>query len=260
MRIDFIGNSHLGTIAPELSRHRGGREIAHFISRTYGSVAPSLVAGDDHRALPYIKLEEASPYGATIDLGRSDVVVAVGLNFSLVQMVKLWTHYCPVASGGEYGVTTLTEPLWDAYVDAAFDATHMGRLVAQLTDMGAVEVVVVPQPAPAQWAAHRDGPKFAIYRELTRAEDWDRVRVDFDRQLVRLEQIGVRVFRQPAETLTGSGFTDDRFAMGDPADQSETSFYARGDFYHMNREFARRVSPRLYSWLDRSGHAPSRQD
>ena len=251
MRIDFIGNSHLGTVAPELSRHKGDRDVAHYISRTYGSVTPSLVRGGERRALDYIKLEESLPYGAEIDLDRTDAVVCVGLNWSIVQMVNLWKYFRPVDARGDYAVPALSEPVWDAYVDAAFDSTHMSRLVSELLDLGEERIAVVPQPSPAEWVSSREGVRFAIYGEMTRVGDWTRVLEDFARQLDRLEKRGAHVFRQPAQTLTQVGFTKDRFAMGNVADQSEGSFYARGDFYHMNRDYARETSPDLFDWLDR---------
>lgn len=251
MKIDFVGNSHLGTLAPALTKGGGAHEVSHFISRTYGSSTPSLIGNDGGVPLPYIKLAEPIRYGTTIDLRRSDVVVAVGLNFSLVQMATLWAHFTPVDAQGDYGVPSLSTTMWNAYVDAAFDATFMFRLLTELQRLGAAAVAVLPQPAPAEWVSHRDGGKFELYRQLVLSGDWDRVRKDFDRQLARLEERDLHVFRQPEGTLTELGFTRDEFAMGNASDTGEDSFYSRGDFYHMNRAFAQRVAPHFYEWLER---------
>lgn len=251
MRISFVGNSHLGTIAPALTKNKGKRHVSHFISRTYGTVPALLVSSSAGESpIPHVKLEPESRYGSCIDLDKTDVVVTVGFNFSLVQMVKLWEHFCPVDSVGSYGAPSLNPTLWDAYVDAAFDATLMARTLRELSRMGAKAVAVVPQPAPAQWVSERDEDKFTLYRNLVRSGDWARVRRDFDRQVRRIEDMGAHVFPQPVHTLSRRGFTLSHLAMGDPADTSENSFYTRGDYYHMNREFAGHVATELYRWLD----------
>lgn len=253
MRIDFVGNSHLGTIAPALTKARGDREVAHFISRTYGSVDAVLVGDAGAVALPFIQLEDPPRYGAEIDARRADVVVAVGLNFSLVQMVKLWESFAPVDSIGDYGVPSLSDVVWNAYVDAAFDQIFMTRLVRLLRDADAKQVVVIPQPAPAAWVSSRDGERFALYGRLLASGDWNRVLADFARQVRRLEDAGIRVYPQARTTLTESGFTVDTYAMGDPADSGADSFYSRGDFYHMNRSFATALASDFYDWLGGPG-------
>lgn len=253
MRIDFVGNSHLGTIAPALTKARGDREVAHFISRTYGSVDAVLVGDAGSVELPFIQLEDTPRYGAEIDARRADAVVAVGLNFSLVQMVKLWESFAPVDSIGEYGVPSLSDVVWNAYVDAAFDQIFMTRLLRLLLDAGAQQVIVIPQPAPAAWASQRDGERFALYGQLLASGDWNRVLADFARQVRRLEDAGARVYPQPLATLTDDGFTEDAYAMGDPSDTGADSFYSRGDFYHMNRSFATALASDFYDWLGGSG-------
>ncbi|MBV0894071.1 hypothetical protein [Microbacterium sp. NC79] len=250
MKINFLGNSHLGTIAPALTKAGGAREISHFISRTYGTVDATVVGPQGDATIPWIKLTESTHYGHTIDLGAADVAVAVGFNFSLVQIVKLWESFQPVDAIGDYGVPSLGEHIWDKYVDAALDATFMMRTLKMLKEVGSPHLVVIPQPAPAEWVSTRDGDRFAIYRDLVRNGDWDRVRGMFDRQVRRLEADDVRVFEQPSDTLTEHGFTKDALAMGNPAETAEDSFYARGDFYHMNRTFAGHVAPAFYEWLD----------
>lgn len=252
MRINFVGNSHLGTIAPALSKGRGNRDIAHFISRTYGTVNAIVGTKTGTVDLPYIKLEKSTRYGYTIDLESCDAIVAVGLNFSLVQMVKLWESFKPVCSVGDYDVPSLGDKMWDAYLDAAFDRTFMMRMTHEFIRSGDTPVFVISQSAPAEWVSERDGDRFAIYRSLVANGDWDKVRSDFARQVRRLERNGVRVFQQPRSTLTEHGFTKTEFAMGNPSDDAEGSFYSRGDFYHMNREFANRFAPEFYEWLDES--------
>ncbi len=263
MRIDFVGNSHLGTIAPALTKARGDREVAHFISRTYGSVDAVLVGDSGAVELPFIQLEDPPRYGAEIDVRRADAVVAVGLNFSLVQMVKLWESFAPVDAVGDYGVPSLGDVVWNAYVDATFDEIFLTRLVGLLVDAeaDASRVVVIPQPAPAAWVSSRDGDRFALYGRLVASGDWRRVLADFARQVRRLEDSGVRVFPQPRTTLTEDGFTEDEFAMGHPSDTAADSFYSRGDFYHMNRSFATLLAADFYDWLgaadaSRTGEAP----
>lgn len=260
MRIEFVGNSHLGTIAPALTKARGDRDVAHFISRTYGTVDAVVVSDSGTVELPFIKLEDPPRYGAEIDVRRADAVVAVGLNFSLVQMVKLWQSFAPVDAVGDYGVPSLSDAVWNAYVDAAFDQIFMARLTRLLVDVGAAQVIVIPQPAPAEWVSSRDGEKFALYGRLASSGDWNRVRSDFARQVRRLEDEGVRVFSQPGQTLTADGFTENVYAMGDPSDTGADSFYSRGDFYHMNRSFAAALATGFYDWLGEPGQSPASGD
>lgn len=250
MRIDFIGNSHLGAMAPMLTRNRGEREVAHYISRTYGTTPAAVMGHDGGVELPWIRLEESSRYGHVVDLRRSDLVVLMGLRFSLVQMVSLWKHFHPVDVEADYASPALGPDLWDAYVDAAFDATDMMRVARRLPADRRARTVAVPQPAPARWAGRREGSAYQIYRRLVGTGDWGRVLSDFRRQMDRLEASGIEVFQQPEATLAAPGFTRDELAKGDPQDTREDSFYSRGDFYHMNNDFADLVAPELYAWLD----------
>lgn len=250
MRIDFVGNSHLGTISMALTKLSGDHDVAHFVSRTYGTVDATLVGTEGSATLTYIKLTDPAKFGHTIQLSDCDLVVVVGLNFSLVQVVKLWESFQPVEAIGDYGVPSLSEDLWNAYVDAAFDGTFMLRTLHKLRQLGGPPAAAIPQPAPAEWVSTRQGESFAIYHELLANGDWPRVLSDFERQVRRLEDSGVRVFRQPLSTLAQNGFTENEFAMGDPSDTSEESFYARGDFYHMNNEYAGRVASEFYDWVD----------
>lgn len=250
MKISFIGNSHLGTIAPALSRNRGQVDVEHFISRTYGTVSARLVGTQGHVDLPFIKLKDQTQAGDTLNLPTTDVTVAVGLNFSLIQVAKLWEHFIPVDAQGEYRAPTLSGDLWNAYVDAAFDSTHMTQIVEHLRSLGAGSVIAVPAPAPAEWVTHREGESFALYQALLRNGDWARVVHDFARQVDRLADRGVVVFEQPSSTTNEFGFSLDQFAMGDPSDTSEGSFYSRGDFYHMNGAFGTVFAAEFYEWLD----------
>ncbi|MDO5617805.1 hypothetical protein [Kocuria sp.] len=252
MKIEFIGNSHLGTIAPAITTYQ--REIDHdveyYISRTYGSVPLGVVGDSAGAVLPSIKLESEARFGHVADLRQADVLALVGLRFSAVQMVDLWKHYHPVGAQGSYASPTVGPSIWDAYVDAAFDDTEAVRIIKALPASQRTRVVLIPQPAPAAWVAEVGDPRFRLYHRLVKTGDWDRVRTDYQRQLTRLSEFDVEVYEQPQSTITDQGFTRSELAMGNPADTSESSFYTRGDFYHMNKEFSQRLVPDFFKWIE----------
>lgn len=250
MKIDFLGNSHLGTVAPTLTREKSTHEVTHFISRTYGTVFPIVVDNSGGTPLSWITLEEKATGGHVLDLRQTDVLVIMGLRFSLVQMVDLWRHFHPVEAEGSYASPALSQKLWDAYVDAVFDASDMAQTLRVLPTEHRARVVVVPQPAPAAWVAEDPDPRYRLYKRMVRTGDWERVRADFDRQVSRFTARGAQVFPQPDSTVTGRGFTRSDLAMGNPQDNSENSFYSRGDFYHMNRNYAKLWVQEFYAWID----------
>ena len=251
-KISFVGNSHLGTISARLSRHHseyGFDNVEHFVSRTYGAQPMGLVGRSSATIVREILLEDAGRYGTTLDTRNSSAVVAVGLRFSLVQLVDLWRHFQPDGAAADRGTPWLSPGMWQAYVDSAFDDTHLWRIVRALREAGVEKLHVVPQPHPAAWVTERSGEKFDIYRDLWATGDWEFVLTDWDRQVARLEGAGVEVFRQPEATLESPGRTRPSLSKGDPADPAEGSFYERGDFYHMNAAYAEAVVPEIYQWL-----------
>lgn len=250
MKIDFIGNSHLGTIAPTITacHQEFGHEVRYFIARTYGTVPAGVLGDDGGVVLPNIKLEADARFGHVADLRDIDMLALVGLRFSLVQMVDLWKHFHPVDVQGSYASPAVGPTIWEAYVDAAFDATEAARTLDNLPASHRTRTVLIPQPAPAAWVAEVDDPRFRLYRRLVRSGDWERVRTDFARQIERIAARGVTVYSQAAATATPHGFTRSDLAMGNPSDTSEKSFFTRGDFYHMNSEFARTLVPDFLGW------------
>lgn len=236
MRICLVGNSHLGPIAAAASRDRGS-DTGHFISRTYGKV-PLKIFGKNHAAvIPEIRIEDKPHVPASINVDDWDAFVVVGCGFSVVRLVEKWTAYQPEALSVELGQYLVPDELYSAYENDIMDSSQAFRIIRQFNEVTDKPVYIVPAPLPAEWAMEREGQRFVPFRKFSDDASRDYLMRRMDFQLARMVENGVTPISQPESTRTGSLWTKTEFCLGQPGDTSEESFYARGDFYHMNKSF-----------------------
>lgn len=240
MKVCFIGNSHLGPIAAvshTVAAEEPGTKIASFISRTYGTVPLKVIAEADAEVFPFVKIDVRTGADSVLSLDDWDAIVVVGFGFSLIRLVERWGHFQPDSLAADLGGHYLVQEFANDSDDECMDTTQAVRLIRRLREMTVKPIYLVPAPLPAEWAAERDGQSFEPFRKLREAGDEKRSLSAFDRQLRRLPGRRIKPVRQPASLTTGGMWTPSEFCLGRPEDNEEGSFYARGDFYHMNKEF-----------------------
>jgi hypothetical protein len=249
MRVCMIGNSHLGPIAKASARRMRevpGLRIGHFIDRTYGSVPLKLVGTSSAEVVGSIKIEDKPAVPSIVDIAEWDSFVVVGLGFSLIRLVEKWADFQPDALPPILGDHLLVPELAEGYDDAVMDSTKALTVIRVLRSMTDKPVSLLPAPLPAEWVASRSGERFEPFR-LFSEEDHKRYVADqFERQLGRIRDLGVEVVRPPQETVIDRIWTRDAFCLGNPSMGDENSFYARGDFYHMNEEYGEYVSQEIF--------------
>lgn len=249
MRICFIGNSHLGhagRAVRSLLRERP-HEADLFIERSYGTAPLTLRRDDEVHHLDRIPVDPKG--GVEVDVADYDAFVVVGLMFSLVRQVEACVEFQRDTYRGPRPGQIVSEPMYQHFLDGLYDATKAVLVLDLLQRLTDRPVWLVPQPLPLSWVRHRTGERFEVFGDLHAAGEAERTLQDFRRQVARVRERGVAVLDQPASTVVDRMFTRDEFGLADPADESETSFYRRGDFYHMNAQYGREQMTALFQAL-----------
>lgn len=236
MRICLVGNSHLGPIAAAASRDLEN-ETGHFISRTYGKVPLKIMGKNYATVVPEIRIEDKLQVSAILNVDDWDAFVVVGCGFSVVRLVEKWTVYQPEALTLDLGGYLVPDELYSAHENDIMDSSQASRILGQLKEATDKPVYLVPAPLPAEWAGKRDGPRFEPFRIFSDVANRKYLLNRMDFQLDRMISKGVAPIYQPESTSIDSLWTKTEFCLGQPDDTSEGSFYARGDFYHMNKAF-----------------------
>ncbi|OFI39654.1 hypothetical protein BIU82_00900 [Arthrobacter sp. SW1] len=212
-------------------------EVANYISRTYGTVPLKVISESDAEVFPFVKIDGKSGAGSILSLDDWDAIVVVGFGFSLIRLVERWGQFQPDSLNADLGGHYLVPEFSDGNDNECIDSSQAVRLLRRLREMTAKPIYLVPAPLPAEWAAVREGDAFSSYRKLREAGDERRAVAAFDSQLRRLPGRRIKPIRQPQSLTRGGMWTPSEYCLGRPEDAAEGSFYARGDFYHMNKEF-----------------------
>jgi hypothetical protein len=239
MRICFIGNSHLGHAgrAVRALLKDTPHEADLFIERSYGTESLAIRHGEGVDALARVPVDPRS--GAEVRVEDYDAFVVVGLMFSLVRQVERSVDFQRDTYRGPRPGQIASEAMYQHYLDGLFDATKARLVMDTLRRVTDRPVWLVPQPLPLSWVRHRTGERFEVFGDLYACGEAERTLADFNRQVERVRQRGVQVLPQPVSTVVDGMFTRDEYGLADPQDQSEESFYQRGDFYHMNADYGR---------------------
>lgn len=239
MRICFIGNSHLGHAAQPIRSlvKDGPHEADLFVERSYGTEPLTVRAAGTDRRLARIPLD--ARLGTVADVEAYDAFVVVGLMFSLVRQVESSVSFQRDTYRGPTPGAIASEAMYQRFLDSLYDATKAVHVLDTLQEITDRPLWLIPQPLPLSWVRQRQGERFEVFGDLWSSGEAERTLADFRRQVRRIEDRGIGVLPQPASTVVDEMFTRDEFGLADPADDSEKSFYRRGDFYHMNKDFGR---------------------
>ncbi|BCW85363.1 hypothetical protein NicSoilE8_30360 [Arthrobacter sp. NicSoilE8] len=236
MKISLIGNSHLGPIAAAASgdtRH----ETGHYISRTYGKLPLKIISKNSAVVVPEIRIEDQPHVQSVLNIDDWDAFVVVGCGYSVVRLVENWSEYQPDALPAEIGQYLVPEDLYPGYENEVMDTTQAVRIAVQLQSVTDKPIYLVPAPLPAEWVLRREGGRFESFHPFSDPQCRDYLLGRVSDQLRRLEKRGIRPIVQPGSTIDSQIWTKTEFCLGQPNDTSEKSFYSRGDFYHMNKDF-----------------------
>lgn len=249
MRICLIGNSHLGHAGRAVRSLL--RDTPHeadlFIERSYGTEPLAVRSGQDVARFERIPVDPRS--GAEVRVEDYDAFVVVGLMFSLIRQVEASVDFQRDTYRGPRPGQIASEAMYRRFLDGLFDATKARLVMDALQQVTDRPVWLLPQPLPLSWVRDREGERFEVFGNLYASGEVERTLADFQHQVDRVRERGVHVLAQPGSTVTDRMFTRDEFGLADPADQSEKSFYRRGDFYHMNADYGREQMRALFGRL-----------
>lgn len=245
----MIGNSHLGPVAQASARRileSPGLLIGHYIDRTYGKVPLRLVGDATFSDMPSILIEESSDISSAVDIAKWDKFVVVGLGFSVIRLVEHWTVFQPDALPFTVGEHLLVPDLVDGYNDAVMDSTKAMNLIRGLRSMTTKPISLVPAPLPAAWVQSRLGERFDPFHTFRNSNSRAYLVDQFENQVNRVRALDVDVLAPPEDAIIDQIWTKNEFCLGEPSNTYADSFYSRGDFYHMNREYGERVSRKIF--------------
>lgn len=246
MRICFIGNSHLGHAGRAVRSLL--RDTPHeadlFIERSYGTEPLTIHNGAGTHRFDHIPMDPR--LGTEFRVEDYDAFVVVGLMFSLIRQVEGSVDFQRDTYRGPRPGQIASEAMYQHYLDGLFDETKARLVMDTLQQVTDRPIWLVPQPLPLSWVRDRTGERFEVFGDLYAAGEADRTLADFHRQVERVRERGVQVLPQPESTIVDDMFTRSEFGLADPQDQSEKSFYRRGDFYHMNVDFGREQMQSLF--------------
>ncbi|XAS65990.1 hypothetical protein V3C33_10720 [Micrococcaceae bacterium Sec5.7] len=219
-----------------------GLRIGHYIDRTYGKVPLKLVGRASAGAMASFLIEEGDNISSMVAVEDWDAFVVVGLGFSLVRLVEKWTSFQPDCLSEPVGEHLLVPELVDGYDNAGMDTTKALALIRKLRTLTDKPISLVPGPLPAAWVLNRSGGRFDSFQPFAGYRNRAFLLAQFEKQVNRVRAMGVDVVNPPEETVIDDMWTRTEFCLGQPSDPSPDSFYAKGDFYHMNREYGDLVS------------------
>lgn len=249
MRICLIGNSHLGHAGRAVRSLL--RDTPHaadlFIERSYGTEPLTIHSGEGAHRFEHIPMDPR--LGTEVRMEDYDAFVVVGLMFSLIRQVEASVDFQRDTYRGPRRGQIASEAMYQHFLDGLFDATKARLVMDTLQQATDRPVWLIPQPLPLSWVRNRTGERFEVFGDLHASGETERTLADFHRQVERVRERGVQVLPQPESTVEDEMFTRDEFGLADPQDQSEKSFYRRGDFYHMNVDYGREQMQSLFSGL-----------
>lgn len=248
MRVCFIGDSHLGHIKTVWDERQGSHpdwQVGFRVERTYGTEPLVIHDGDQHTRFEDITLA----FSPDVDVRNWDAFVVFGMHYSAAAIAKVYPKFRSDAHAASPKAYVLSEAAFEEGIMDLLRATKAGRVLATLQALSAKPILYVQQPNPLAWVRQRTEPKMRHFGRLSEAGDHRSLSQLHGAGLDELEERGIAVLRQPAETKEDEFFTQDRYGLADPADTSEDSSFSKGDYFHMNAEYGRLVMDQLEPWL-----------
>lgn len=235
MKTCFIGNSHLGPLmAAARSLPPESRENQRFvIERSTGSVPLRLEGRSGAEEVPWLLLDEQPERSAPVFLDEWEVMTIVGLRFGLIGFETLLQEAQPDADASDSDLPLMSDAAFNELADSFFDSSKALRIIRMLQDLGAPTIHLVPQPLPMEWVASRSGDQFAVWRHVHDQGLSPWLKQQFDRQIERVEAMGVTVFPQPPSTTPDGFFTFNSLGKGQPGDP----LFERGDYFHASHRY-----------------------
>ncbi len=241
-KICFIGNSHLGCIKRAWDQMRPeypGTKIDFFIDRSAGTVPLSIGASaDDAEVFTDILIEEGKKSLLVPADYKSTYIFS--FEFSVIRLTSLYGGYRADEQAQVGKQQLISEGMYLVSATAALKATRAAEVARALVKQGANNVCIVEQPRPNEYLTSTQEETMVSFRSaLDDGESIDRMYRQASQAAAA--SLGVRLLRQPEATVAGPLLSKGQFGLSDINDQSEGSWYQRGDFIHMNPDFGRLV-------------------
>ncbi|MCD4852200.1 hypothetical protein LN996_15390 [Arthrobacter sp. AK01] len=216
------------------------------IERTYGTLPLTLQSGSTKVAeFPDI----TCAYSADVDLNSYDAFIVFGMHYSLTALAKTHAKYRSAENKGNNGAYLLSKPAYSAMTDELFQFSKAKRVIDAVRKNSNLPVFYAQQPMPLEWIIGRQDRNLGFFKSIVDSDDIDQLLDTYGVMLNRLEDEGVRVLRQPPQTLAEPGFTKSHYGMADVEDQTPESPYTKGDYFHMNSHYGELVTQDILNEL-----------
>ncbi|WP_458108815.1 hypothetical protein M1D51_05290 [Arthrobacter sp. R3-55] len=216
------------------------------IERTYGTLPLTLNSGST-------KVAEFSDitcaYSADVDLTSFDAFIIFGMHYSLAALAKTHSKYRSAENRGNSGAYLLSKPAYNAMTDELYQFSKAKRVIDAVRENSNRPVFYAQQPMPLEWIVDRQDRNLGFFKTIVDSGDIDQLLDTYDAMLNRLEGEGVRVLRQPTQTLAQPGFTKSQYGLADVDDQTPDSPYMKGDYFHMNSQYGELVTQDILNEL-----------
>lgn len=242
MKLCFVGDSHLGHIMPvwkEKAASDPSMRAGFHIERTYGTLPLTLVNGGE-RVAEFTDITCA--YSAEIDLNSYDAFIVFGMHYSLTALAKTHSSYRSAQNRGNAGAYLLSDSAYIAMTSELFQLSKAKRVIDALIRNTRKPVFYAQQPMPLEWVIERPEENLTFFRKIVESGDIHQLLASYENMLTALELEGVRLLRQPSQTLSMPGFTKAQYGLADTSDQSPESPFSKGDYFHMNSSYGELVT------------------
>ena len=252
-KLCFIGNSHLGCIKrawTEIWRDHPGVKIDFFVNRSAGTIPLTIGrSADDPTEFTDILLER----GAALVPADYDGVFVFSLEFSLIRLAAIYSLYRAEDQAIGKGQHLISDAVYLASAKAALRDTRAVKVAKAVSSHGGHETYIVEQPRPSAYLTHAPEETLTSFRAAVAAGDGgsiERMYLQAAREVAN--SAGAQLVEQPTDTAESQMLTKGEYGLCDINDQSEGSWFARGDFIHMNPAFGRLVVEQIMA-LDLGG-------
>lgn len=245
MKIAVVGNSHAGPIyrAWKLLKSTRSWDLEFFIERSMGKHPLEVVGGGERVIFEDIFLMSDEP----LVVEQYDLVVVVGLGMGFHPLMARYIDVRADKHVFDDDVTLVSDACFRQLLIDTLTATKGLRVLRSLNELAVQRAVAITQPFAAEWVRSADSQVGMLYQLIDSNGDGIGLKSDFREALASIA--GVDVLSQPPSTVVDEIYTRNRFALGDPADTSNGSYFARGDYFHGNAEWGMEVLTTLGNFL-----------
>ncbi|MFK0003912.1 hypothetical protein [Paenarthrobacter sp. NPDC090522] len=242
MKICFIGDSHLGHIMPtwkERAASEPSAQASFHIERTYGTLPLTLLV-DSEKVAEFTDISCA--YSAEVEVENYDAFIVFGMHYSFTALAKTHIDFRSARNRGNGDAYLLSDSAYSAMIEELYQFSKAKRVIDSLKAHTKKPIFYAQQPMPLEWVIKRSEKNLSFFEKIVASDDIKQLLESYEDSLNQLQFEGVRILRQPSQTLSMPGFTKSEFGLADINDTSPESPYSKGDYFHMNSSYGELVT------------------